>query len=229
MADIYWREDQRSSADEPDRAAGAPRSGAELWAKARAVKTQVKLSKRWHKDVNTWYKRLWLVFKGSHTLLAGLLYRGTVGFSRAQTVMILSNSVVLELVVLCMQYTVDTTDIVDVDIVTIVASGTFAALVCIPGMLVFAAAFHPQAPAAQGCSLGCMGLLTLVQSQRLMAWLDAAWLPSHHLLAERGCLPEHAVHRVHGGCSPQPAVCGAAASAHARLRRGPSTHTHTYA
>ena len=32
-----------------------------------------------------------IVFKGSHTLLAGLLYRGTVGFSRAQTVMILSN------------------------------------------------------------------------------------------------------------------------------------------
>ena len=41
---------------------------------------------RWHKDVDTWYKRLWLTFQGSHTLLAGLLYRGTVGFSRAQTV-----------------------------------------------------------------------------------------------------------------------------------------------
>ena len=34
---------------------------------------------RWHKDVDTWYKRLWLTFQGSHTLLAGLLYRGTVG------------------------------------------------------------------------------------------------------------------------------------------------------
>ena len=62
------------------------------------------LTKRWHRDVNTWYKRLWLTCKGSHTLLAGLFYRGSVGFSRAQTVMILSNSVVLELVVLCLQY-----------------------------------------------------------------------------------------------------------------------------
>ena len=52
---------------------------------------QVTLTKRWHKDVDKWYKRLWLTCKGSHTLLAGLLYRGSVGFSRAQTVMILSN------------------------------------------------------------------------------------------------------------------------------------------
>jgi len=51
----------------------------------------VTLTKRWHKDVDKWYKRLWLTCKGSHTLLAGLLYRGSVGFSRAQTVMILSN------------------------------------------------------------------------------------------------------------------------------------------
>ena len=72
-----------------------PRTGAELWAKARVVKTQVTLTKRWHRDVNTWYKRLWLTCKGSHTLLAGLFYRGSVGFSRAQTVMILSNSVAL--------------------------------------------------------------------------------------------------------------------------------------
>ena len=77
---------------------GEPRKGAELWAKARAVKTTVKLTRRWHKDVDTWYKRLWLTFQGSHTLLAGLLYRGTVGFSRAQTVMmILSNSAALPL------------------------------------------------------------------------------------------------------------------------------------
>ena len=144
----YWRGDQRAAAPDDDASERerAPRSGAELWAKARVVKTQVILTQRWHEDVNTWYKRLWLVFKGSHTLLAGLLYRGTVGFSRAQTVMILSNSVVLELVVLCMQYTVEEVDTVEVDLVTVAASGTFAALICIPGMLVFAAAFHPQAP-----------------------------------------------------------------------------------
>ena len=44
------------------------------------------LTKRWHGDVDRWYKRLWLTCKVSHTLLAGLLFRGTAGFSRAQTV-----------------------------------------------------------------------------------------------------------------------------------------------
>ena len=95
----FWAVDQnRTSLDAIGDGPGEPRKGAELWAKARAVKTTVKLTKRWHKDVDTWYKRLWLTFQGSHTLLAGLLYRGTVGFSRAQTVMmILSNSVALPL------------------------------------------------------------------------------------------------------------------------------------
>ena len=43
---------------------------------------------------------MWLSCKGSHTLLAGVFFRGTVGFSRAQTVMILGNSLALEIVVL---------------------------------------------------------------------------------------------------------------------------------
>ena len=43
--------------------------------------------------------------------------------------MILSNSVVLELVMLCMQFVVEEDDApIEIDIVTIVASGTFAAL-----------------------------------------------------------------------------------------------------
>ena len=81
----YWRHQPASADDDEQRR--APRSGAELWAKARAVKTQVTLTRRWHTDVDKWYKRLWLTCKGSHTLLAGLFFRGTVGFSRAQTVM----------------------------------------------------------------------------------------------------------------------------------------------
>ena len=32
----------------------------------------------------------------------------------------------------------------DVDLVTVFVSGAFAALICIPAMLIFAAAFHPQ-------------------------------------------------------------------------------------
>ena len=64
----------------------------------------------------------------------------------------LSDSVVLELVVLCLQYDTigeaeaDAADPIEIDVVEVIAAGTFAALFCIPGMLVFAAAFHPQAP-----------------------------------------------------------------------------------
>ena len=51
---------------------------------------------------------------------------------------------VLEVVVLCMQYTEDTETSLEVNIVSIAVAGTIAAAICIPGMLVFAAAFHPQ-------------------------------------------------------------------------------------
>ena len=77
-------------------------------------------------------------------------FQPPVGFSRAQTVQILSNSLVLELVVLCMQYVEETeeeeqgTAAIEVDIVEVIVAGTFAALLYIPAMLVFAAAFHPQ-------------------------------------------------------------------------------------
>ena len=106
---------------------------------------QVKLTKRWHGDVDRWYKRLWLTCKVSHTLLAGLLFRGTAGFSRAQTVQILSNSLVLEIVILCMQYIEEDVVTVEVGLVEVVVAGTVAACICIPGMMLFAASFHPQA------------------------------------------------------------------------------------
>ena len=59
----FWRVDQNRTSPVnlgEGTGTGEPRKGAELWAKARAVKTNVKLTKRWHKDVDTWYKRLWL-------------------------------------------------------------------------------------------------------------------------------------------------------------------------
>ena len=74
------------------------------WRRARLGKDQLILTERWHKDVDRWYKRIWLQCKWSHTLLAGLIYRGLSGYSRAQTVQILLNSLVLEVVILCMQY-----------------------------------------------------------------------------------------------------------------------------
>jgi hypothetical protein len=130
------------------------------------------LVRRWYKLVDRCDKRLWLEFRRSHTLLAGLVFRGTSGHSRAQTVQILLNSMALELVVLCMMYSAEDTSgepvvinpvtvsakhtftaahalctdlrtAVRVALSQIVVSGAFAAAICIPGMLLFAACFNP--------------------------------------------------------------------------------------
>ena len=106
-------------------------------------KDQLVLTKRWHKGHNRWYKRLWLSCQTSHTALAGLIYRGAGGLSRAQTVQVLANSLALEIVVLCMQYSVSS-EVLEINLVTTFMASLFAALVCIPSMTVFAAAFNPQ-------------------------------------------------------------------------------------
>ena len=54
-------------------------SAAVRWKQAKLVAQQQVLTKRWHKDVDRGYKRLWLGFKDSHTLLAGVFYRGSSG------------------------------------------------------------------------------------------------------------------------------------------------------
>ena len=56
---------------------------------------------------------------------------------------VLANSLALELVVLCMQYSVSS-DVLEINLVTIFMASLFAALVCIPSMTIFAAAFNPQ-------------------------------------------------------------------------------------
>lgn len=101
------------------------------------------LTKRWHKGHDRWWKRLWLSCQTSHTALAGLIYRGVGGLSRAQTVQVLANSLALELVVLCMQYSVSS-EVLEINLVTIFMASLFAALVCIPSMTIFTAAFNPQ-------------------------------------------------------------------------------------
>ena len=106
-------------------------------------KDQLVLTKRWHKGHNRWYKRLWLSCQTSHTALAGLIYRGAGGLSRAQTVQVLANSLALEIVVLCMQYSVSS-EVLEINLVTTFMASLFAALVCIPSMTIFAAAFNPQ-------------------------------------------------------------------------------------
>ena len=53
------------------------------------------------------------------------------------------NSIALEIVVLCMQYSESSTTLT-LNLVYVLVSGTFGALICIPAMTLFAAAFHPQ-------------------------------------------------------------------------------------
>ena len=65
-------------------AAAAASDRAKLnWKTAKAVKNQVKMTRRWHKDSNRWWRRLRHNCTSGHTLLAGLFFRGNAGFSRA--------------------------------------------------------------------------------------------------------------------------------------------------
>ena len=118
-------------------------SGNNKWKRLKLGKDQLILTKRWHKGHDRCHKRLWLSCKTSHTALAGLVYRGAGGLSRAQTVQVLANSLALEIVVLCMQYSVSS-EVLEINLVTTFMASLFAALVCIPSMTIFAAAFNPQ-------------------------------------------------------------------------------------
>ena len=118
-------------------------SGSNKWKRLKLGKDQLILTKRWHKGHDRCHKRLWLSCKTSHTALAGLIYRGAGGLSRAQTVQVLANSLALEIVVLCMQYSVSS-EVLEINLVTTFMASLFAALVCIPSMTIFAAAFNPQ-------------------------------------------------------------------------------------
>ena len=107
------------------------------WNKARRFKNQIVLVRRWWHDVNRCHKRIWLSFKGTHTLLAGVVFRGAQGYTRAQTVQMLLSSMALELVVLCMFYSESSDGPMVINPVKIVVSGSVAAAICIPSLLIF--------------------------------------------------------------------------------------------
>jgi len=66
------------------------------WRQAKVVAKTELLASRWHRDVDRLWKRLCLACLSSHTLCAGIIYRGAAGFTRAQTVMVLLNSFAFE-------------------------------------------------------------------------------------------------------------------------------------
>lgn len=125
--------------------AGKPRAGAALWRQAKVGVQQQVLVSRWHKDVDKLHKRLWISFKSGHTLMAGVVFKGYAGHTRAETIMILMNSLALEIVVLCMFYSMPSEGPLVINPVQIAINGTLCAFICIPAMLVFAWFFQPQA------------------------------------------------------------------------------------
>ena len=120
-------------------------SAAHRWSQAKLEAQKELLATRWRKDVDRSYKRIWLAFKGSHSLLSGLVYRGTSGTTRAMTVMVLFNSINLELVTLCMFYSGPTNgEPMVINPVGIVFSASIAAAICIPAMLTLGWLFEPE-------------------------------------------------------------------------------------
>ena len=98
----------------------------------------------WQKEANSLRVRLRLAFYKSHTLMAPLFFNGVEGFTRAQTIMFLFNTVALELVVLSMQFSPpDEGDTVVINPVQIFFSAMLAAAICIPGTWLFAVLFEP--------------------------------------------------------------------------------------
>ena len=131
----------------------------EHWRKARQLKTQVVIVRRWHSDVDSFGKRMLLAFKGGHTLVAGVFCRGSLGLTRAETVMILINSLCLELVVLCMFYSGSGSGgPLVINPITIIGGGLLAAAICVPGMVLFSWLFTPHriVELARGLAHACL-------------------------------------------------------------------------
>uniref|UniRef100_A0A7S3SUP0 Uncharacterized protein n=2 Tax=Emiliania huxleyi TaxID=2903 RepID=A0A7S3SUP0_EMIHU len=110
------------------------------WKRARSAVDAETLAKRWHKDNNTFCKRLCLQCRRSHTLCF-FDTRGS-SYTRAQTTMILVNSLAFELVMLCLTYQASDGALV-INIVGVVISGTVCALIVVPTMVTFAWLYHP--------------------------------------------------------------------------------------
>jgi len=120
------------------------------WKRAKAAGHAGVMTARWHKDVDRVWKRLCLACLSSHTLCAGILTRGSAGYTRAQTIMILMNSFAFELVMLCWFYSPPEEEpavdaFVTINIVGIVVGGTFAAMIVIPTMMIFSWLYEPIA------------------------------------------------------------------------------------
>jgi len=143
------------------------------WGKARRLSvTTAAATKAWHSDVDSVYKRLGLACLSQHTLCSGIFWRGSAGYTRAQTVMVLLNSIYLELLLVVWFYqapesttastvpvssdgtvipsaktqavsTSSDGDAMVINPVAVVVGGMVSAAICIPGCLCFAWFYDP--------------------------------------------------------------------------------------
>ena len=154
---------------------GATSTPLQRWKQAQAKTNALKLTKRWHKDVDSLWKRVCLGCTAKHSLCAGILTRGLAGFTRAQTMMLLFNGFAFELVMLCLLYSQPTPLAVDnvtglpleeagpavvINPVAIIITATLTAVICIPVGLIFGWVFDP---------------IILVNVSKNLLWLILCW------------------------------------------------------
>ncbi|KOO30116.1 calmodulin-like 5 [Chrysochromulina tobinii] len=150
-------------------------TGLQRWKQAKHKTNATLLTKRWHKDVDRVWKRLFLACMYNHSLCAGITTRGVPGFTRAQTVMILVNGFAFELVMLLLLLPppppLPTDNVTGVPIepegpavvinpIAMIFGAGVAASICIPMGLILTWLFDP---------------IIIVNVSKNMAWFYLCW------------------------------------------------------
>ena len=153
---------------------GAKTTGLQRWKQAKHKTNATLLTKRWHKDVDRVWKRLFLACMFNHSLCAGITTRGVPGFTRAQTVMILVNGFAFELIMLLLLLPapppLPTDNVTGMPIepegplvinpIGIIFGAGVAASICIPMGLILTWLFDP---------------IIIVNVSKNMAWFYLCW------------------------------------------------------
>ncbi|KOO30670.1 ef hand family protein [Chrysochromulina tobinii] len=153
---------------------GAKPTGLQRWKQAKHKTNATLLTKRWHKDVDRVWKRLFLACMFNHSLCAGITTRGVPGFTRAQTVMILVNGFAFELVMLLLLLPAPPPLLTDnvtgmpiepegplvINPIGIIFGAGVAASICIPMGLILTWLFDP---------------IIIVNVSKNMAWFYLCW------------------------------------------------------
>lgn len=138
----------KPAADATDATTSSSASPLSRWKQAgKAAQQEVlatNLTKRWHKDVDSFWKRLLLSCRAEHSLCAGICYRGVPGWTRAQSVMVLMNSIAFTFLWMLIFYEMPEPDEAQsFNPVGIAIGAIFGALVGTPAMMLFAWLFEP--------------------------------------------------------------------------------------